>query len=214
MAPTIVNTFLSAFVASAVLTEASSLLSKRALTITQNLPAGWTYKSCYTDVGRTINAAAYADGAKMTQEACVTYCDGKNYAYAGVEYSSECYCGNTLAAGSAAAPDTDCGNACSGDATEACGGGNRLTLFYNPNAKVPTSPVTNPGPAGWTSKGCYSEGANGRTLTNAVATTGGSAALTVALCTTACKNGGYKFAGVEYSGECCKADTPSMRFHS
>ena len=210
MAPTIVKTILSTLVASAVLAEASLPLTKRALAISQNLPAGWTYKSCYTDVGRTINAAAYADGAKMTQETCIAFCNGKNYAYAGLEYSAECFCGNTLAAGSAAAPAADCNKACSGDATQACGGGNRLTLFNNANAKPPTAPVTNPGPAGWTSKGCYSEGANGRTLQNGVATTGGSAALTVALCTTACKNGNYKYAGVEYGGECCKSLDPSQ----
>lgn len=208
MAPTILKAFLTTLITSAAFTEANSELTRRDLTITQNLPAGWTYKSCYTDVGRTINAASYTDGTKMTQEACVKYCDGKGYAYAGVEFSTECYCGNTLAAGSAAAPAADCGQACSGDATEACGGGNRLTLFYNPNANVPPPPVTNPGPPGWTSKGCYSEGTNGRTLANGVATTGGSAALTVALCTTACKNGGYKYAGVEYSGECCKFWAP------
>ncbi|MCJ1398945.1 hypothetical protein MMC11_002146 [Xylographa trunciseda] len=35
-----------------------------------------------------------------------------------------------------------------------------------------------------------------------MSTTGGSGSLTVALCTTACKNAGYTYAGVEYAGEC------------
>ena len=153
MASTIVKSLFASIIASAIFVEAAVPLDKRALTITQNLPTGWTYKSCYTDVGRTINGASYIDNTKMTQEACVTYCDGKGYAYAGVEYSTECFCGNTLASGSAVAPAADCGNACSGDATEACGGGNRLTLFYNPNAKTPAGPSVNPGPPGWTSLG-------------------------------------------------------------
>jgi hypothetical protein len=44
----------------------------------------------------------------------------------------------------------------------------------------------------------------GRTLANGVATTGGGNALTIALCTSACKTAGYVLAGAEYSGECCK----------
>ena len=35
-----------------------------------------------------------------------------------------------------------------------------------------------------------------------MSTPGGSGSLTVALCTTACKNSGYTYAGVEYAGEC------------
>lgn len=50
----------------------------------------------------------------------------------------------------------------------------------------------------------FSEGTSGRTLPNGVTTTGGSAAMTVDLCLTACQAAGYLLAGAEYSGECCK----------
>lgn len=46
--------------------------------------------------------------------------------------------------------------ACSGNANEPCGGPNRFNLFDS--GKTPTTPagpVTNPGPAGWQSLGCY-----------------------------------------------------------
>jgi hypothetical protein len=44
------------------------------------------------DVGnpRTLNEASYVDGSSMTEESCVSYCNGKNYTYAGVEFSQEC----------------------------------------------------------------------------------------------------------------------------
>jgi len=45
-----------------------------------------------------------------------------------------------------------------------------------------------------------------------VATTGGPQALTVALCTSACAAGGYLYAGVEYSQECCTFFTLSFTF--
>lgn len=50
-----------------------------------------------------------------------------------------------------------------------------------------------------------SEGTTGRTLTTGMAVTGGGAAMTVALCTSACKAANFIYAGVEYAGECCKS---------
>ena len=44
----------------------------------------------------------------------------------------------------------------------------------------------------------------GRTLPNGGDVAGGSAAMTVDLCTAACQTQGYTLAGIEYSGECCK----------
>ncbi|KAI9840491.1 MAG: hypothetical protein M1838_004047 [Thelocarpon superellum] len=140
-------------------------------------------------------------GATVTDETCINYCIGEGYIYAGTEYGDECYCGNTLTPGSGAAAAGDCSMACAGAATEQCGGPNRLNLFWS-GATPPPAPTVNPGPAGWTSLGCYAEGANGRALTTGETTTGGSGALTVALCTSACKASGFILAGVEYSGEC------------
>jgi hypothetical protein len=51
----------------------------------------------------------------------------------------------------------------------------------------------------------YREGTTGRALPNGVTTPGGSELMTVALCTSSCQTAGYLLAGVEYSGECCKA---------
>lgn len=49
--------------------------------------------------------------------------------------------------------------------------------------------------------GCYSEGPNGRTLGWKQDGVGGSG-LTVELCLSTCKFGGYAFAGVEFGREC------------
>ena len=40
--------------------------------------------------GRALTGAGYTDGKAMTDEACVSYCIGKNYNFAGVEFASEC----------------------------------------------------------------------------------------------------------------------------
>lgn len=101
---------------------------------------------------RTLTGDGYADGTKMTDESCIAYCSGKKYAFAGTEYSQECYCGNALNGGGTTNPIGDCSMGCSGNTTEACGGPNRLTVFKNAAAQVP---VHNPGPNGWTLLGCY-----------------------------------------------------------
>ena len=93
--------------------------------------------------------------------------------------------------------DNGCNMPCSGNATEQCGGGNHLTVFYNGGGTI----STNPGPPGWTSLGCYTDG-GARTLTTGMAVPGGASAMTVALCTAACKQNSFTLAGVEYANEC------------
>jgi hypothetical protein len=149
--------------------------------------------------GRTINAAGYTDAAAMTIESCLNYCTSKGFPYAGVEYSVECYCGSSLATGAAAAAATDCSMACSGSATEPCGGPSRLSLFHT---NAITGPQTNPGVNNYKYIGCYSEGTTGRALTYNAGLTGST--MTVAACTAACHAANYILAGVEYSGECCR----------
>lgn len=137
----------------------------------------------------------------MNASACIAYCTSKNYVYAGTEYSDECYCGNIINADASMQDQTDCDMGCSANATEACGGPNRLSTYYA-NKAGPKGPYTNPGPSPWVSEGCYTEGTSGRILPNAVNVAGGGANMSIALCTSACHAAGYSLAGAEYAGEC------------
>ncbi|KAK5007973.1 hypothetical protein LTR16_005791 [Cryomyces antarcticus] len=69
----------------------------------------------------------------MTVANCIDYCSAAGYSYAGMEYSSECYCGNTLATDRAPAAGIlgNCFMKCSGDSTEYCGGGAALSIYRN-----------------------------------------------------------------------------------
>jgi hypothetical protein len=44
---------------------------------------------------RTLTSAAYTDTISMSVESCVSFCNGQNFIYAGVEYGQEC-CKSTL----------------------------------------------------------------------------------------------------------------------
>ncbi|KAH8891152.1 glyoxal oxidase like protein [Thozetella sp. PMI_491] len=152
-----------------------------------NLAGPWVFQGCWTDVHRTINEAGYAS-ASMTIESCISFCTSKGFQYAGVEYSQECYCGSSLAAGSESASMTDCSMACSGNSTEACGGPNRLNLFYSSS---PVGPQPNLGVNGFISLGCWAEGTNGRALSYGPAASIPLANLTAAKCMATCASLGY-----------------------
>jgi hypothetical protein len=64
---------------------------------------------------------------KMTVALCHQTCSLAGYTYAGLEYSTECWCGNEIAALEPA--EGSCTAACAGDATQTCGGNNALQLY-------------------------------------------------------------------------------------
>jgi len=85
------------------------------------------------------------------------------------------------------APDgsTGCNMACTGEASETCGGPNRLNVYAA-------------GP-GWVQLGCYTDQVYSRTLANIGAYSG---SLTIEKCLASCEAAGYSLAGVEYGDEC------------
>ncbi|KAJ9157373.1 Glyoxal oxidase-like protein [Pleurostoma richardsiae] len=197
------NTLLSSLLFLGSLSGSNAAVSRRDLTAPATIAGGYTYQGCYVDVGRTINAATYGDNVNMTGANCVNYCSSKGYQYAGTEYYDECYCGSSLATGGVLASEADCNTPCTGNASEPCGGPNRLTLYYS---STPVGPKPNPGVNNFTYIGCYAEGTTGRALTYGVGSIP-SAEMTVSNCTAACYTAGFILAGVEYSGECYCGNT-------
>jgi WSC domain len=129
----------------------------------------------------------------MTVEICSAFCGTRGYTYFGVEYGTECYCGNTLLASSTVATDGRCNMACPGKAAEVCGGPGGLSLYKAVTLPSPTASASMPA---YTYVGCQSDSGNARTLLSLVVT---SPAMTVELCTSFCA--GYSYFGVEYADE-------------
>jgi hypothetical protein len=145
----------------------------------------FSYLGCYTDAVnlRTLNSAKSA-GNTNTVESCAKACI--NYPYFGVEYGAECYCDTYI--GNGATPATSgCSMTCSGNATECCGGANRLSMYYKPTVAVGHALV----------QGCWTDSPANRTLTSK---TGFSNIMTVEQCATICS--AYTYFGVEYAQEC------------
>ncbi|KAF9881256.1 wsc domain containing protein [Colletotrichum karsti] len=97
---------------------------------TQPPTAGvYTFLGCRTEPaqgGRALGLKSTASD-KMSNDVCADFCSG--YTYFGTEYSGECYCGNTLPDTSLVAPNSDCNMVCSGNSTQFCGSGNRLSVY-------------------------------------------------------------------------------------
>lgn len=94
-------------------------------------PAGagnFSWVGCQTETsgGRAMSAKSTASD-DMTNEACAEFC--VDYEFFGTEYGRECYCANTIAAGSEEAAAGDCNKLCSGSVVEFCGGPNRLSVY-------------------------------------------------------------------------------------
>jgi hypothetical protein len=96
------------------------------------IPAVGLYASqgCYTEgiTERALSAYTFTS-TSMTAGLCVTECESKQFAFAGVEYATECYCGNALSNQTAPAPEAECGMKCGGDTKSFCGGPNRLVVY-------------------------------------------------------------------------------------
>lgn len=143
---------------------------------------------------------------------CIAACQAAGFTLAGMEYSDECYCSNSLANGAtaAAAGNADCAMACTGDATHACGGPNRISLYgsvANFNTyPVPTALKTNL-PGGYTYAGCYAEPGAIRSQSYSIVN---ATANSVQQCLTLCSTYGYDAAGLEYGQECWCSDANTI----
>ncbi|KAF7193724.1 WSC domain-containing protein [Pseudocercospora fuligena] len=109
---------------------------------------GWYDQGCYTDSvnARTLRYGQAVPGGSqnMTVENCVASCKKAGYTIAGVEYSGECFCDNTVSNGGGPAPDgsAQCNMQCFGNQDETCGGPNRLNVYAFNSKGLPTATRT------------------------------------------------------------------------
>ncbi|KAM7203124.1 WSC domain containing protein [Rhypophila sp. PSN 637] len=93
----------------------------------------------------------------MTVDKCANFC-GLDYKYFGVEYASECFCGNEYAA-STASPG-ECSFPCAGNPSQTCGAGNRINIYNN----LRYSPRVPGSVEGKLYQGCFVDNGNPRVL--------------------------------------------------
>ncbi|KAL8724532.1 MAG: hypothetical protein Q9181_006783, partial [Wetmoreana brouardii] len=190
MAPSFVRAVLSSAVwlSLFVPSDASSLIAKRAL------PSGWSYQGCYVDgVSGRILGTQQPDNPTLTVESCIAKCVGLGYTVAGMEYSKQCFCDNSLInGGKPAAADTECNMACAGNSAEKCGAGNRMSIYSKGSLMVRQAPAPQ-----------KTEGTNAKVWKYQIINQNTN---TATACLSQCQKFGYQAAGVEYGSECYCGD--------
>lgn len=89
---------------------------------------GATYSGCVIDnAGDRVFKSHQASSDNMTPQTCSTICGG--YAYFGIEFGRECYCGDNAPTTAQYAADDQCDMTCAGDSTALCGAGDRLSVY-------------------------------------------------------------------------------------
>lgn len=128
---------------------------------TTGLPANWVYKGCLQDntpsaqdatqIISTFPYQVWNNATGNDAVACITQCQQFGFNAAGVEYGSECYCGDveniyvaswpgtstnpdsvqtyTYANTPQIVPDSECNAVCTGNASYLCGSGNLLSYY-------------------------------------------------------------------------------------
>ncbi|WVR06724.1 hypothetical protein IAU60_003756 [Kwoniella sp. DSM 27419] len=175
-------------------------------------PAGWAANSaCIAEVAGRALTGSHFSGSDVTQASCASFCNDNGFTIAGVEYGSECWCGNILTNGASLTLTSQaCTMQCAGDNTAICGGGNALNLIVSQAAVAALSPdltsKTVELNAGWSvaSTACVAEGTSGRALASA---SWADSSMTVGKCLSFCQDKGWQYAGVEYGRECYCGDS-------
>jgi hypothetical protein len=78
----------------------------------------------------------------MTVESCLDACAAEGLNLAGVEYSRECFCGNTIVGNNRPIDNSKCNMACNGNSNQLCGGPGALNLYVNNNYQFTEGPAS------------------------------------------------------------------------
>ena len=121
-----------------------------------NSSSNYIYHGCWTETTELANTTQQRalDGGEpdaqlqlpetMTVPLCLDHCArnaaSTSFAYAGLEYSRECWCADNLNPLSIRVPDAECDTPCDGDATTACGGALRLSVYELQRDQVGSAP--------------------------------------------------------------------------
>jgi iron transport multicopper oxidase len=166
--------------------------------LSPSLPKGWkTLYACAIDGNtRIFTGSALYKLDNNSPAVCAALCASIGYSMAGVEYSDECWCGNSYNNNvlPTVAPTGDCNMQCSGDASHMCGSSYRVQVYGAVPSFHPTLP------SGWST--AYACAVDGDARIFAAAALYKPDLNTPAVCVALCASKGYTLAGVEYADEC------------
>ena len=94
--------------------------------------ANFTYLGCWYDghpQSRDLGVQQQRSHDDLTPARCVALCHSLGHAFAAVQFSKECFCGDEPPGAFGKAAEAECDWPCTGDAALACGGRNRNSVY-------------------------------------------------------------------------------------
>ena len=94
--------------------------------------ANFTYLGCWYDghpQRRDLGVQQQRSHDDLTPARCVALCHSLGHAFAAVQFSKECFCGDEPPGAFGKAAEAECDWPCTGDAALACGGRNRNSVY-------------------------------------------------------------------------------------
>jgi hypothetical protein len=173
----------------------STTSGQQSSTSTANSPANTVFwgenkgvnLGCYVDRQiRLLSGPNFTDTTSMTPQLCAGLCS--NYAYFGLEYGSQCFCGDVLTSGYPHTSYTDCNTTCPGDSSQLCGSVWHIEIY---KLTISTPPIRS-----YNALGCYLD----ETTRIIQGPEYSNQWMTTELCAGLCN--GYTYFGVEYSDQC------------
>ncbi|KAJ7229668.1 glyoxal oxidase N-terminus-domain-containing protein [Mycena haematopus] len=178
--------------------------------IATDLPEPWAYVGCFVDNANGRILTVENDNVNLTMESCVATCDAQNFTIAGGEFATQCFCGNELIDGATPAAESDCNLGCGGNLTQACGAGNRLSIYSTtPNITILPIPVPQNSsiPGFWSYQGCLAEANGARVFPWEIDNTNNNSAVA---CLSQCAAFGYTAGGMEFGFQCFCGDVSDV----
>ncbi|KAB5511574.1 WSC domain-containing protein [Coniochaeta sp. 2T2.1] len=108
------------------------------------VPKEWSAVGCYADSSTARVLPVSRNVANLSVPSCLDACNG--FAYAGVEFGQECYCGTALVQAEKR-PDGECDIPCKGDGSSFCGSVGRLNVYSRLDGGTGMSTSTRTGAA-------------------------------------------------------------------
>ncbi|HHL33605.1 MAG TPA: hypothetical protein ENJ30_04505, partial [Desulfobulbaceae bacterium] len=99
-----------------------------------------SYMGCFKDLKNRDLTGFSFHAPNMTKELCMTTCQQKGFQYAGLQYSSYCFCGDSYGKSGEA---NNCNMPCAGNKSEICGGDWANSLYRVQAAKTVAGAIYN-----------------------------------------------------------------------
>ena len=94
----------------------------------ESLKSEGIYKGCFIDESERHLDGAETRSEEMTPLMCNEFCKEEGYKYHGVEFGTECYCGNSYGKYEQQ-PEESCQDECSGNNNKICGDHWKINIY-------------------------------------------------------------------------------------